>query len=944
MDRQQIANLLKIQQSSRANKLVVFVGAGVSLNSGIPTWNKLIDSMKKELPSELAKETDVLKIAQMYKDSRGDKEYMDKIKEVLLYNKAVPNPLHKSILSLNPCHIITTNYDDLIEQEISNEFLQYDIIREDKDIPQMENPNSLIKMHGDYLTDNIVLTEKDYYDYKDNFPLIRSYVQSLFASKLVLFVGFSFADLNLKMILNELQNILSENMQRAYLLSCEEPNYTTRQYFEKKGINILYFSEKDVDEIIGLAYSENQLSGIGKHTDKLLHAINHYSSTSKKDLAQYLYNRILPYRDELRSFGDGLRYFFPKEEGLYWNTHSKGLQTGLEYFKSLAHKLKTKQAKRQFLIEHPSMNIRTLLKTAYYNYLFEIDGLEILDNKFFENIDKYINQPVLFYIHRFDYEKVCQILKKLRTRPIRYCIDDLELPYTLYVLGDYMEAYQQYVKLLSLYWNRQKYILYFICRYNLWAIRNGVYSQLMLNNEYDVDKEIELATEKDLEEILGKLPLDFEIKKIFQDLISFRSIGEHAITIENLKEEIFKQRKLAENGGYSINSNIVKLLSLYERENMFSWANCIISDNNAYYRSISENNALGILNSFATPSTTMFGGIAVNTKIKSLNDSMLESMIFDLDCKRLKEIFKRYEIASLKLSKDGVNFINTCLNGLLSKHFNLFRQESILYNYLNNLLLFISKSKEETICVDNLYKVLIKYLSKSNYGQIDCVIIYYIIINYVPQKEIAQELLFKLLSITSERQQYIQCVYRLVQYLKENKVIIDNFDYNWFSNKDYIATEIGFVYQILSNQVKDTILNFCVENINDLYDYCYFIYKNKIEKFSAQRFKYLLEKGNEKLTDEDVCKMLAKIRRCEIYQELYTDIDNIALSNECLRFLVSPLDFNLPDKVQVEWILRLDDEEKKEIFAIPLYKEKLKSYISESTKNVVKINNLIEYL
>ena len=59
---------------------------------------------------------------------------------------------------------------------------------------------------------------------------------------------------------------------------------------------------------------------------------------------------------------------------------------------------------------------------------------------------------------------------------------------------------------------------------------------------------------------------------------------------------------------------------------------------------------------------------------------------------------------------------------------------------------------------------------------------------------------------------------------------------------------------------------------------------------------------------------------------------------------MSPFDFNSPDKVQVEWILRLDDEEKKEIFAIPLYKEKLKTYISENTKNDQKINNLIEYL
>ena len=112
MDKQQIANLLRIQHASRTDKLVVFVGAGVSQNSGIPTWNNLICSMMDELPSELSKENDVLKLAQMYKDSRGHKEYMDKIKNVLFYNKAVPNRLHKSIIALNPCHIITTNYDD----------------------------------------------------------------------------------------------------------------------------------------------------------------------------------------------------------------------------------------------------------------------------------------------------------------------------------------------------------------------------------------------------------------------------------------------------------------------------------------------------------------------------------------------------------------------------------------------------------------------------------------------------------------------------------------------------------------------------------------------------------------------------------------------------------------------------------------------------------------
>ena len=102
MDKLQYSNLLHIKEASKQGRLVVFVGAGVSNNSGVPTWFTLIDEMKQEC--NLANEKDDLKIAQLYKDARGEKEYMDKVKDVLKYNKIIPNVIHKDILALNPCH------------------------------------------------------------------------------------------------------------------------------------------------------------------------------------------------------------------------------------------------------------------------------------------------------------------------------------------------------------------------------------------------------------------------------------------------------------------------------------------------------------------------------------------------------------------------------------------------------------------------------------------------------------------------------------------------------------------------------------------------------------------------------------------------------------------------------------------------------------------------
>ena len=944
MDNQQIANLLNIQRASRENRLVIFVGAGVSMNSSVPSWNQLINRMKAELPNEFSEETDALKIAQIYKDSRGHKEYMDKVKDILLYNKAVPNPLHKSILALNPCHIITTNYDDLIEQELSKEFLQYHIIREDKDIPQMACPNTLVKMHGDYVTDNIVLTEDDYYNYKENFPLTRAFVQSLFASKLILFVGFSFADLNLKFILNELKNILSDKMQRPYLLSCDEPSYATKLYFVKKAVNIVYFSEADVDLLNDGKYQSKDLSGIGLHTNKLLYAIKNYSAIPQDNLALYLYSRIVPYMSEMRSFGDGLQYFFPKMR-LHWNAHSSGLQTFTDYFKQLAKDLATNEAKRKFLRENPAINLRTLMKLAYYNYLFEIDGLTILDAKLIENIKEF-KASTLDYIHQFDSAKVNQIVKKLRVRRITYTIEDLELPYTLYTLGDAYSAYKLYGDLLTEYWNKKKYILYFICRHNMWAIRYCVCNQLWLNDKYDEDKEIELASSTNLDTILAKLPIESEVKMILQDMISYRSIGDRTLHTVHLKEEIFQQRKNAENGGGSINSFIPNLMSQFYRESLFSWANFIIWDNNAYFKQLSENNALGILNSFATPSSSMFGGYGRNTRICALDAFMLESLIFSLDHKRLREIIKGYDIKTLSFSQKGVNYITSCLDGLLEETENMFFDEKLFFAPLNNLLLIISKAKDERIDAVKIYDVVVKYLNNQYYNrQFESDILMQIICNYAPNVHRKKELIIKLLDFTDSYQQYLNCILFLSKELYDEHQIIDSFSFNHFANKENIGTEMSYLYPILQGEIQEKVLNFSLEKINNLYDYIYFINKNNIKTYSVGKFRELLEQMKFSAITYSTYYVLAELRKKDIFQELHQYIDeSTLLDKECIRFFLAPFEYDNEKNVEVPWILSFDEDNRQMLFKKEVYKNKLKQYICDPLVQEGEKLQLLKYL
>lgn len=799
-------------------------------------------------------------------------------------------------------------------------------------------------MHGDYVTDNIVLTEDDYYNYKENFPLTRAFVQSLFASKLILFVGFSFADLNLKFILNELKNILSDKMQRPYLLSCDEPSYATKLYFVKKGVNIVYISEADVDLLNDGKYQSKDLSGIGLHTDKLLYAIKNYSAIPQDNLALYLYNRIVPYMSEMRSFGDGLQYFFPKMK-LHRKAHSSGLRTFTEYFKQLAKDLATNEAKRKFLRENPAINLRTLMKLAYYNYLFEIDGLTILDAKLIENIKEF-KASTLDYIHQFDSAKVNQIVKKLRVRRLTYTIEDLELPYILYTLGDAYSAYKFYGDLLTEYWNKKKYILYFICRHNMWAIRYCVCNQLWHNDKYDEGKEIELASSTNLDTILAKLPIESEVKMILQDMISYRSIGDRTLHTVHLKEEIYQQRKNAENGGGSINSFIPNLMSQFYRESLFSWANFIIWDNNAYFKQLSENNALGILNSFATPSSSMFGGYGQNTRICALDAFMLESLIFSIDHKRLREIIKGYDIKTLSFSQKGVNYITSCLDGLLEKTENMFVDEKLFFAPLNNLLLIISKAKDERIDSVKIYDVVVKYLNNQYYNrQFESDILMQIICNYAPNVHRKKELIIKLLDFTDSYQQYLNCIIFLSKELYDEHQIIDSFSSNHFANKENIGTEMSYLYPILQGEIQEKVLNFSLEKINNLYDYIYFINKNNIKTYSVGKFRELLELMKFSAITYSTYYILAELRKKDIFQELHQYIDeSTLLDKECIRFFLAPFEYDNEKNVEVPWILSFDEDNRQMLFKKEVYKNKLKQYICDPLVQEGEKLQLLKYL
>ena len=231
-----------INEAQRNGQLVLFVGAGASIPSGMPSWGEAIRVIAQHLGIKDVSPDDFLRIPQYYYNAREKKEYNQLMQEIFLYRKFLPtSAVHDMIIEFNTQTIVTTNYDHLIEQAAENNSEMIRVISKDSDLPYRKGGRELIKMHGDFENDNFVLREEDYLAYSRNFKLIENYVKSIIGTKVVLFIGYSVNDPDVKHIFSWAKDILHGDFQPAYLISTDDDyNLNVDTYYKKLGINVLY--------------------------------------------------------------------------------------------------------------------------------------------------------------------------------------------------------------------------------------------------------------------------------------------------------------------------------------------------------------------------------------------------------------------------------------------------------------------------------------------------------------------------------------------------------------------------------------------------------------------------------------------------------------------------------------------------------------------------------
>src|SRR4051812_20580130 len=179
----------------------LFIGAGLSMRAGYPSWRSLVKDMAEEIGLDVSQETDLAGVVQYFLNKAGKTRtrLAHTVTDHFGEEKPIP-PVFRILARLPLRHIWTTNYDTLPERAWREQRKRLDVKSRDRDVTG-ENPWAhavLYKMHGTVEhPSEVVIAKGDYEAYRRSRAGFLHLLTGHLVSRHILFLGFSFTDPNL---------------------------------------------------------------------------------------------------------------------------------------------------------------------------------------------------------------------------------------------------------------------------------------------------------------------------------------------------------------------------------------------------------------------------------------------------------------------------------------------------------------------------------------------------------------------------------------------------------------------------------------------------------------------------------------------------------------------------------------------------------------------------
>lgn len=246
---------------------VLFIGSGISLWSGLPSWCQMIEElsdfvertgMSSELINTEAKRGDLLQAASYGFDKLTNHQIGDFIRASCRYGTAKPHLIHEKIVNLGPSCFVTTNYDNLIEESIRqwlpDKFFRPPVtnrhLTETAEIVNARSNNFIFKPHGDAGdSDSIILTREQY---RKLLPggerqAALEAVKMLLASRPVVYLGFGLRDPDFLYLRDLLANTYKGGTRDHYAIMADVEADETIYWRKNYGIHLISYKTKVCD-------------------------------------------------------------------------------------------------------------------------------------------------------------------------------------------------------------------------------------------------------------------------------------------------------------------------------------------------------------------------------------------------------------------------------------------------------------------------------------------------------------------------------------------------------------------------------------------------------------------------------------------------------------------------------------------------------------------------
>jgi hypothetical protein len=251
----------ELADAVRAKTALLFVGAGVSMNLGMPSWAELTAHMAARLgydPAEFARLGDPQTLAEFFALEAGSlgplRSWMDVEWHRDAAEKVRGSAVHRLIVELGFPVVYTTNYDRYLELAHDAHGVPYTKVANIGDLSRTRpGVAQIVKLHGDFEDDrSIVLTESSHFDRLALDGPFDLKLRTDLLGRTALFVGYSVSDVSIRYLLYRLHRLWEESAYgkarpRAYVYLGEH-NPVQARVLESWGIVPLFSDVADIGE------------------------------------------------------------------------------------------------------------------------------------------------------------------------------------------------------------------------------------------------------------------------------------------------------------------------------------------------------------------------------------------------------------------------------------------------------------------------------------------------------------------------------------------------------------------------------------------------------------------------------------------------------------------------------------------------------------------------